>query len=170
MLTRLRVQGFKHLGRSGFAAGSVGPSSSRGAEQECLETCYPHTFRSWGRSLVLGLLLEDITMTELRRRMIEDMQLAGLSQGTQEAYVRAAQRLAARSASSVNYFSPPATIRFPWSHVPLISVLRARDHVVSAGSSGLFLSGFRRFARPVVGAAGSGSASSGIRFWACSNR
>ena len=27
-------------------------------------------------------------MTELRKRMIEDMQLAGLSQGTQETYVR----------------------------------------------------------------------------------
>jgi len=35
-------------------------------------------------------------MTELRRRMLEDMQLAGLSQGTQELYVRAVQQLAAR--------------------------------------------------------------------------
>ena len=34
-------------------------------------------------------------MTELRRRMIEDMQLAGLSQGTQEAYVRVVRQLAA---------------------------------------------------------------------------
>ncbi|MCH7839887.1 MAG: phage integrase N-terminal SAM-like domain-containing protein [Planctomycetes bacterium] len=33
-------------------------------------------------------------MTELRKRMIEDMQLAGLSQGTQEAYVRVVRQLA----------------------------------------------------------------------------
>ncbi len=33
-------------------------------------------------------------MTELRKRMIEDMQLAGLSQGTQAAYVRAVRQLA----------------------------------------------------------------------------
>ena len=33
-------------------------------------------------------------MTELRRRLIEDMQLAGLSQGTQEAYVRSMRQLA----------------------------------------------------------------------------
>jgi hypothetical protein len=42
----------------------------------------------------LGYLLEDGTMTELRRRMIEDMQLAGLSQGTQAAYVRVVRQLA----------------------------------------------------------------------------
>jgi hypothetical protein len=34
-------------------------------------------------------------MTELRKRMIEDMQLAGLSQSTQEAYVRPVRQLAA---------------------------------------------------------------------------
>ncbi len=33
-------------------------------------------------------------MTELRTRMIEDMQLAGLSQGTQESYVRVVRQLA----------------------------------------------------------------------------
>jgi len=33
-------------------------------------------------------------MTELRKRMIEDMRLAGLSQGTQEAYVRSVRQLA----------------------------------------------------------------------------
>ena len=33
-------------------------------------------------------------MTELRKRMIEDMQLAGLAQGTQEAYIRAVRQLA----------------------------------------------------------------------------
>lgn len=33
-------------------------------------------------------------MTELRKRMIEDMQLAGLSQGTQDAYVRVVRQLA----------------------------------------------------------------------------
>ena len=33
-------------------------------------------------------------MTELRTRMIEDMQLAGHSQGTQEAYIRAVRQLA----------------------------------------------------------------------------
>ena len=39
-------------------------------------------------------------MTELRRRMIEDMQLAGLSQGTQEAYVRVVRQLAAHFSRS----------------------------------------------------------------------
>jgi hypothetical protein len=39
--------------------------------------------------------LEDIKMTDLRKRMIEDMQLAGLSQGTQEAYVRVVRQMAA---------------------------------------------------------------------------
>ncbi len=34
-------------------------------------------------------------MTELRKRMIEDMQLAGLAQGSQEAYIRASRQLAA---------------------------------------------------------------------------
>lgn len=33
-------------------------------------------------------------MTELRRHMIEDLQLAGLSRGTQEAYVRSVRKLA----------------------------------------------------------------------------
>jgi integrase/recombinase XerD len=33
-------------------------------------------------------------MTELRRRMIEDLQLAGLSGSTQEAYVRSVRKLA----------------------------------------------------------------------------
>jgi len=33
-------------------------------------------------------------MTELRRRMIEDLKLAGLSRSTQEAYVRSVRRLA----------------------------------------------------------------------------
>ena len=34
-------------------------------------------------------------MTELRRRMIEDMELAGLASGSQEAYIRAVQQAAA---------------------------------------------------------------------------
>ncbi len=34
-------------------------------------------------------------MTELRKRMIEDMQLAGLSSGTQDAYLRVVRQLAA---------------------------------------------------------------------------
>ncbi len=59
------------------------------------EAWYPRVFRPWGRSLVFGFLLEDITITELRKRMIADMQLAGLSQGTQEAYVRVVRQLAA---------------------------------------------------------------------------
>jgi integrase len=40
-------------------------------------------------------------VTELRRRMHQDLQLAGLSQGTQEAYLRAVQQLAA------HYKTPP---------------------------------------------------------------
>jgi integrase/recombinase XerD len=34
-------------------------------------------------------------MTELRKRMIEDMELAGFAPGTQEAYIRAVRQLAA---------------------------------------------------------------------------
>ncbi len=33
-------------------------------------------------------------MTELRKRMVEDMQLVSLSQGTQEAYIRVVRQLA----------------------------------------------------------------------------
>jgi integrase/recombinase XerD len=36
-----------------------------------------------------------MTMTELRNRMIQDMQLAGLVEGTRREYVRAARNLAA---------------------------------------------------------------------------
>ena len=43
------------------------------------------SFPAAGSGLVFGFLLEGITMTELRKRMIEDMQLASLSQGTQDA-------------------------------------------------------------------------------------
>ena len=39
-------------------------------------------------------MLEDGAMTALRRRMIEDMRLAGLSEGTQERYARAVAQLA----------------------------------------------------------------------------
>ena len=35
-------------------------------------------------------------MTDLRKRMIDDMQLAGLTPGTQDAYVRAVRQLAGR--------------------------------------------------------------------------
>lgn len=49
---------------------------------------------------VVGLFLlvpclEDIVMTELRKRMIEDMELAGFTPGTQDAYIRAVVQLAA---------------------------------------------------------------------------
>ncbi len=50
-----------------------------------------------GRGAGVSLLVcywEDITMTELRKRMIEDMQLAGHSQGTQDAYIRVVRQLA----------------------------------------------------------------------------
>ena len=42
-------------------------------------------------------------MTELRSRMIEDMQLAGLSQGTQDAYVKVVRQLAAHFAPSASH-------------------------------------------------------------------
>jgi hypothetical protein len=38
--------------------------------------------------------LEDVVMTALRRRMIEDMRLAGLAPGTQERYLTAVAHLA----------------------------------------------------------------------------
>ena len=73
---------------SGFGAGA-------GVRRGSSETWYPPGFRPWGRSLVLVSLLEDITVTNLRTRMIEDMKLAGLSPGTQDAYVRVVRQLAA---------------------------------------------------------------------------
>ena len=39
-------------------------------------------------------MLEDVAMTALRRRMIEDMQLAGLAPGTQKRYLTAVAQLA----------------------------------------------------------------------------
>jgi len=42
-------------------------------------------------------------MTELQKRMIEDMQLAGLSQGTQDAYVRVVRQLAGHFAPSASH-------------------------------------------------------------------
>ena len=39
-------------------------------------------------------LLEEVAMTALRRRMIEDMQLAGLSEGTQARYLTGVAHLA----------------------------------------------------------------------------
>ena len=67
----------------------------------------------WGRSLVVGLLPEDITMTELRPRMIEYVELAGHSQGTQDAYI------SFRVASALDPDSPtwPA-IRLPSPGLP----------------------------------------------------
>ena len=60
------------------------------------ESWYPSgAFRPWAGILFLSPSLEDITMTELRKRMIEDMQLAGLAQSTQETYIRAVRQLVA---------------------------------------------------------------------------
>jgi len=85
------------IGRSGYAAG-VGAErllgGGAGLDWGSAAAWYPRGFRPWGRRLVFGFLMEDITVTELRRRMIEDMQLAGLSQGTQDAYVRVVRQLA----------------------------------------------------------------------------
>ena len=39
--------------------------------------------------------IQDYTMSELRNRLIRDLQLAGLSPGTQDVYVRAVRQLAA---------------------------------------------------------------------------
>jgi hypothetical protein len=44
--------------------------------------------------LVQLLLSGGVTMTELRKRMIECLQLRGLSERTQEAYVQAVRQLA----------------------------------------------------------------------------
>ena len=46
-----------------------------------------------------------ITMSELRNRMIQDMQLAGLVQGTQREYVRAVRQLAAYYMVSPDHLS-----------------------------------------------------------------
>ena len=44
-------------------------------------------------------------MTSLRQRMVEDMQLRGLSEETQEAYVRAVRQLAEHYGKSPHHIS-----------------------------------------------------------------
>ena len=44
-------------------------------------------------------------MTRLRQRMVEDMQLRGLSEKTQEAYVRAVRQLAEHYSKSPQHIS-----------------------------------------------------------------
>jgi len=46
-------------------------------------------------AFIFPLCLEDIVMTELRKRMIEDMELAGFAPATHDAYIRAVRQLAA---------------------------------------------------------------------------
>jgi len=55
--------------------------------------------------LVQLLLSGGVTMTELRKRMIECLQLRGLSERTQEAYVRAVRQLAAHYHKSPDLIS-----------------------------------------------------------------
>ncbi len=45
-------------------------------------------------------------MTELRTRMIEDMQLAGHSRGTQDAYIRVVRQLAGHFRILILYLTP----------------------------------------------------------------
>ena len=70
---------------TGVVRACVGDRRSRGILQ------------SSGRGVGVSLLVcywEDITMTELRTRMIQDMKLAGHLQGTQDAYIRVVRQLA----------------------------------------------------------------------------
>jgi hypothetical protein len=50
--------------------------------------------RPRGREPFYLFFPEDTAMTKLRERMIEDMELAGLSKGTQDAYVRVVRQMA----------------------------------------------------------------------------
>jgi len=51
--------------------------------------------------------LEDIVMTELRKRMIEDMELAGFAPATHDAYIRAVRQLAAHFRLSPDRLTEP---------------------------------------------------------------
>ena len=61
--------------------------------------------------------MEHITVIELRKRMIEDMQLAGLSQGTQEAYVRVVRQLGQKGSSEFSGMGFGGTHEQAWAAV-----------------------------------------------------
>ena len=72
----------KRLRRRGCCRTVIG--SGAGLDWGSAAAWYPRAFRPWGRNLVLGFLMEDITVTKLRKRMIEDMRLAGLAPGARD--------------------------------------------------------------------------------------
>ena len=73
-------------------------------------------------------------MTELRRRMIEDMTLAGLAPGTQENYVRAVTQLACRYRVSPDRLSEQQVRRYL---LDLIAVERAARGTFQYKSCGI---------------------------------
>jgi hypothetical protein len=64
-------------------------------------------------------------MTALRRRMIEDLQLRGLSKGTQIAYVRAVQQLAEYYGKSPDRISEEEVRQYFLYHVLFSAPLRS---------------------------------------------
>jgi len=58
-------------------------------------------------AFIFRLCLEDIVMTELRKRMIEDMELAGFAPATHDAYIRAVRQLAAHFRVSPDRLTEP---------------------------------------------------------------
>src|SRR5262245_32161549 len=65
----------------------------------------PLSFRPLWPELLGPHPRKGITMTELRRRMIRDMRLAGLVEGTQREYLRAVRQLAASYMTSPDQLS-----------------------------------------------------------------
>ena len=88
-------------------------------------------------------MLEGAAMTELRRRMIEDMQLAGLAAGTQSRYVVAVAQLAREHHRSPDRISEEEVRRY---------FLRLRDErKVAQGTFRPHWHGIRFFYRSTLG-------------------
>ncbi len=86
------------VGRSGFAAGWGERSEwvcGLGGDRSLKDSgVIPWDFRPLWLEFLGPLARKGITMSELRNRMIQDMQLAGLVEGTRREYLRAVRQLA----------------------------------------------------------------------------
>jgi hypothetical protein len=84
-----------HVGRNGFAEGA-------GSEAEWIDE---RILSDGGQGRPSEHQREDTTMSPLCARMIEDMSLAGLAEGTQKVYAQAVRRLAAHYRRSPDLLS-----------------------------------------------------------------
>jgi integrase/recombinase XerD len=89
-------------------------------------------------------------MTKLRKRMIEDMKLNGLSQRTQECYLNAVSKIAKYYMKAPNAISPEEIRRYFLRLVKDEVVTSATLHVYRAGIRFLFEKTLRRRRLPDV--------------------